>query len=157
MKYVLLQIDKTQDKYLDEGISIYLNRLKNYTSFEICTINIPKNIRLRTFNEQKLYEAKQISDFLLKDDFVILLDENGKNYSSIEFANYIQHKQNTSLKRVVFIIGGPFGFDNEIYTRSNDKVAFSKMTFSHQMIRLFFVEQLYRAFSILKGEKYHHS
>ncbi|MCA0429125.1 MAG: 23S rRNA (pseudouridine(1915)-N(3))-methyltransferase RlmH [Bacteroidetes bacterium] len=156
MKYVLLQVDKTQDKYLDEGISIYLKRLKNYTSFEIITINVPKNIRLRTFNEQKLYETKQISDFLLKDDFVILLDENGKNCTSIEFANYLQHKQNASLKRVVFIIGGPFGFDNEIYLRANDKISFSKMTFSHQMIRLFFVEQLYRSFTILKGEKYHH-
>ncbi len=156
MKYVLLQVDKTENKYLEEGISIYLKRLKNYTLFETITINIPKNIRLRSFNEQKVFEAKLITDFLLKDDFVVLLDENGKNYTSLEFSNYIQHKQNASIKRVVFIIGGPFGFDEKIYNRTNDKISFSKMTFSHQMIRLFFIEQLYRAFTILKGEKYHH-
>jgi 23S rRNA (pseudouridine1915-N3)-methyltransferase len=157
MKYILLQVDNTQEKYLEEGISLYLKRLKNYSLFEVTTINVPKNIRLRTFNEQKVYEAKLMNGFLQKEDYVVLLDENGEGLTSIGFSEFIRKRQNASTKRIVFVIGGPYGFDEVIYKRSDYKLSLSMMTFSHQMIRLFFVEQLYRAFTILKGEKYHHS
>lgn len=156
MKILLLQVDKTQDSYLTEGIEVYTKRLKNYIQLEVVTINVPKNVRQRTFNEQKVEEAKLIMDYITSDDVLILLDENGKEYTSVEFSTFIAKKQNASIKRLVFLIGGPFGFSDKIYERANSKVAFSKMTFSHQMIRLFFTEQLYRAFTILKGEKYHH-
>lgn len=156
MKILLLQVDKTQDDYLAEGISIYLKRLKNYTDFEILTVNVSKNTRQRSINEQKMEEAKLILDAINSDDILVLLDEKGKEYTSIEFSRFISTKQNASVKRLVFLIGGPFGFDEKVYKRANTQVSFSKMTFSHQMIRLFFAEQLYRAFSILRGEKYHH-
>jgi len=156
MRITLLQIDKTQDSYLAEGVEIYTKRLKNYTSLDITTINVPKAVRQRTFNEQKSEEAKLILSQLAQEDFLVLLDDKGKEYTSIEFSKFIAQKQNASTRRLVFLIGGPFGFDQKIYDRADFKLSFSKMTFSHQMIRLFFVEQLYRAYSILKGEKYHH-
>jgi 23S rRNA (pseudouridine1915-N3)-methyltransferase len=156
MKILLLQIDKTQDSYLMEGIDIYTKRLKNYCSFEITTINVPKTIRQRTQNEQKQEEAKLITAHVSQDDLLIILDEKGKEYTSVDFSAVIAQKQNASVKRLVFLIGGPFGFSETIYKRANLKLSLSQMTFSHQMVRLFFVEQLYRAFTILKGEKYHH-
>ena len=156
MRITLLQIDKTQDSYLAEGIETYTKRLKNYTTLEVTTINVPKAVRQRSFNEQKAEEAKLIFNHVSSDDFLILLDDKGKEYTSPEFSKFIAQKQNASTKRIIFLIGGPFGFDSKIYERANFKLSFSKMTFSHQMIRLFFVEQLYRAFTILKGEKYHH-
>lgn len=156
MKILLLQIDKTQDLYILEGIDVYLKRLKNYCSFDIQTINVPKTVRQRTQSEQKTEESKLIFERISSDDFLILLDERGKELSSIEFSKFIAQKQNASAKRLIFLIGGPFGFDQKIYERANYQLSFSKMTFSHQMIRLFFVEQLYRAYSIIKGEKYHH-
>lgn len=156
MKITLLQIDKTQDHYIAEGIEMYTKRLKNYCSLNIATINVPKNVRQRTFNEQKVEEGKLILNTISSDDFLILLDENGKSLTSVDFSNFVLQRQNASTKHLVFLIGGPFGFDEKIYARANYKLSFSKMTFSHQMIRLFFTEQLYRAFTILKGEKYHH-
>ena len=156
MRITLLQIDKTQDSYLAEGIETYTKRLKNYTTLEVTTINVPKTVRQRSFNEQKTEEARLIFNHVSSDDFLILLDDKGKEYTSPEFSKFIAQKQNASTKRIIFLIGGPFGFDSKIYERANFKLSFSKMTFSHQMIRLFFVEQLYRAFTILKGEKYHH-
>lgn len=156
MKILLLQIDKTQDSYIAEGIEIYAKRLKNYVTFEISTINVPKAVRQRSYNEQKQEEAKLIMAAILPEDQLILLDEKGKEYSSVEFSNFISQKQNTSVKRLVFLIGGPFGFSDVIYKRANSKISLSQMTFSHQMVRLFFIEQLYRAYTILKGEKYHH-
>jgi 23S rRNA (pseudouridine1915-N3)-methyltransferase len=157
MRILLLQIDKTQEPYLEEGIQVYTKRLKNYTTFITETIQMPKAVRLRTEKEQKTEEAKLIFNVITPDDFLALLDENGTAMSSIEFSQFISKKQNASTKRLVFLIGGPYGFDQRVYDRANFKVSFSQMTFSHQMIRLFFSEQLYRAFSILKGEKYHHS
>lgn len=156
MKILLLQIDKTQEAYLEEGISIYTKRLKNYTSFEVKTISMPKTVRQRSIHEQKLEEAKKILEEITKDDHLILLDEKGKEYHSEGFSSFLRQKQNASYKRLIFLIGGPFGFDKSIYERANEKIALSQMTFSHQMIRLLFCEQLYRAFTILKGEKYHH-
>jgi 23S rRNA (pseudouridine1915-N3)-methyltransferase len=156
MRIILLQIDKTQDSYLAEGIEVYAKRLKNYTSLEIQTIHVPKAIRQRSFNEQKTEEARLAFGHISPDDFLILLDDKGKEFTSLEFSKFIAQKQNASTKCLAFLIGGPFGFDQKIYDRADFKLSFSKMTFSHQMIRLFFVEQLYRAHSILKGEKYHH-
>lgn len=156
MRIVLLQIDKTQDSYLAEGIEIYTKRLRNYITLDTLTINVPKAVRQRTFNEQKTEEAKLIFNQITPEDFLILLDDKGKEHTSVEFSKFIAQKQNSSTKRLVFLIGGPFGFDQKVYDRANFKLSFSKMTFSHQMIRLFFTEQLYRAYTILKGEKYHH-
>jgi len=156
MRILLLQIDKTQESYLEEGNQVYTKRLKNYATLETKTINVPKAVRQRSLKEQKTEEARLILSHISTDDFLILLDENGKEMTSVEFSNFIMQKQNASVKRLVFLIGGPFGFDEQVYQRANFKLSFSRMTFSHQMIRLFFYEQLYRAFSILKGEKYHH-
>jgi 23S rRNA (pseudouridine1915-N3)-methyltransferase len=156
VKCVLIQVDKTQDAYLAEGIATYTKRLGNYTSFTISTISVPKAVRQRSQGEQKLEEAKLIMAEISSDDMLILLDEKGKEFTSVDFAKFIGQKQNASVKRLVFLIGGPFGFDESIYKRANHKISLSQMTFSHQMVRLFFVEQLYRAFTILKGEKYHH-
>lgn len=156
MKIQLIQIDKTQESYLQSGIDLYLQRLKNYAVFECTTINVPKNVRQKSIAEQKTEEAKLILPLLAAADHVVVLDELGKEFSSVNFSKFIADKQNASVKRLVFIIGGPFGFDQTVYARANTKIALSQMTFSHQMVRLFFVEQLYRAFTILKGEKYHH-
>jgi len=156
MTITFIQIDKTQDSYLTEGVNIYLKRLKNYCTLDTITINVPKNVRLRTEKEQKVEEAKLILAELKPSDFLILLDEKGKQLSSVEFSQLINQKQNSGIKRLVFLIGGPFGFDAKVYERANFKLGLSQMTFSHQMVRLFFMEQLYRAYSILAGEKYHH-
>ncbi|HOZ87105.1 MAG TPA: 23S rRNA (pseudouridine(1915)-N(3))-methyltransferase RlmH [Bacteroidia bacterium] len=156
MRILLVQIDKTQESYLEEGIQIYAKRLRNYTAMDSDTINVPKAVRQRSVKEQKTEEAKLIMNRVSADDFLVLLDENGKEMDSVGFSQFIAQKQNASTKRLVFLIGGPFGFDEAIYKRANFTLSFSKMTFSHQMIRLFFMEQLYRAFTILKGEKYHH-
>ncbi len=157
MKICLIQIDKTQDKYLDDGIAIFYKRLKNYCTFEIETIQMPKNVRAKSFDEQKLEEGKELLKKLKDEDVVVLLDENGKEFNSNQFSKYIVQKQNASTKRLVFIIGGPFGFSPAIYQRANEKIALSQLTFSHQMVRLFFIEQVYRAYTIIKGEKYHHN
>jgi len=156
MKISLIQIDKTQDSYLAQGIEIYTKRLKNYVQLDIQTINVPKTVRQRTINEQKSEEVKLILGEIQSEDVLVLLDEKGKEFDSVDFSKFIAQKQNASVKRLVFLIGGPFGFDEKIYKRANFTLSLSQMTFSHQMVRLFFVEQLYRAFTILKGEKYHH-
>jgi 23S rRNA (pseudouridine1915-N3)-methyltransferase len=156
MLVTFIQIDKTQDSYLNEGVSIYQKRLKNYCSLDTITINVPKNVRMRSEKEQKTEEAKLILKELKPSDHLILLDERGKQLSSLEFSKFIQQKQNSGIKRLVFLIGGPFGFAEEVYERANFKLGLSAMTFSHQMVRLFFMEQLYRAYTILGGEKYHH-
>ena len=156
MKVLLLQVDKTQDSYLAEGLQVYQKRLDNYCTFQDMTINMPKEVRQRSFSEQKKAEATQILKQLKAEDVLVLLDEKGKEYTSVEFAGFLRQRQNSSVKRLIFLIGGPFGFDDEIYKRANFKLSLSKMTFSHQMVRLFFLEQLYRGFTILKGEKYHH-
>jgi 23S rRNA (pseudouridine1915-N3)-methyltransferase len=117
---------------------------------------VPKAVRQRSQGEQKSEEAKLILAELSSEDVLVLLDEKGKEFTSVDFSKFIAQKQNASVKRLIFLIGGPFGFDESLYKRANSKIALSQMTFSHQMVRLFFVEQLYRAFTILKGEKYHH-
>ncbi|MGE0561118.1 MAG: 23S rRNA (pseudouridine(1915)-N(3))-methyltransferase RlmH [Flavobacteriales bacterium] len=155
MKIKLIAIGKTDEKYLQDGIVKYLNRLKHYISFEIIIITDVKVGSKQNTIMQKDQEGKLLLNSIGANDYVILLDENGKQFNSVDFSEFIQKRMNASLD-VVFVIGGAYGFSDSVYSRANDKLSLSKMTFSHQMIRLFFVEQLYRGFTILKGEKYHH-
>ncbi len=156
MKITLLTIGKTEDRYLIEGIDIYLKRLKHYIPFRILEIPELKNTKSLSQEQQKTKEAELIFKNIQSTDHVILLDENGKELSSRGFSVYLNKRMVSGLQHMVFIIGGPYGFSNEVYERSNEKISLSKMTLSHQMIRLFFAEQLYRACTILKGEPYHH-
>ena len=156
MKIKLIVVGKTNAKYLLEGEKEYGNRLKHYTKFEEIIIPDIKQSGKLSKSELKKKESQLILGKLENSDHVILLDDKGKSYSSVEFANFLQQKMNSSLKSLVFVVGGAFGFSDEVYQRANSKVSLSKMTFSHQMVRLIFKEQLYRGFSILRGEKYHH-
>ena len=157
MKITLLIVGKTEDAYLKEGIDKYLKRLKFYAKVEITEIAELKNTKALTEQQQKSKEAELILKKLTANDYVILLDEKGMELSSHQFAAYMDKKAIGSVTNLVFIVGGPYGFDQSVYQRANDKLSLSRMTFSHQMVRLFFVEQLYRAFTIIKGEPYHHS
>ena len=156
MKITLLIVGKTEDAYLKEGIDKYLKRLKHYTKIEVAEITELKNTKALTQEQQKAKEAELILKKITALDYVILLDEKGIEVSSSQFAAYIDKKAIGSVANLVFIVGGPYGFDQTVYQRANDKLSLSRMTFSHQMVRLFFVEQLYRAFTIIKGEPYHH-
>lgn len=156
MKITLLIVGKTEDAYLKEGIDKYLKRLKHYTKIEIAEIAELKNTKALTPDQQKNKEAEFILKRLSPTDHIILLDENGVQLTSPQFAAYIDKKAISSVSNLVFIVGGSYGFDGAVYQRANDQLSLSKMTFSHQMVRLFFVEQLYRAFTIIKGEPYHH-
>ena len=157
MKITLIAVGKTEDKYLIEGIEKYLNRLKHYINFTIFIVPDLKNTKNLTEAQQKYKEAELISKQINPTDVVVLLDEKGKKHSSVSFSEYLNKQMIGSVQNLVFIIGGPYGFDESIYKRSNTSVSLSDMTFSHQMVRLFFVEQLYRAFTILKNEPYHHA
>ena len=157
MKITLLIVGKTEDAYLKEGIDKYLKRLKHYTKIDIIEITELKNTKALTGVQQKAKEAELILKKIIATDHVILLDEKGLELSSQQFAAYIDKKAIGSVANLVFIVGGSYGFDPSVYQRANDKLSLSRMTFSHQMVRLFFVEQLYRAFTIIKGEPYHHS
>lgn len=156
MKITLLTIGKTEDKYLNEGIDIYLKRLKHYVTFRILELPELKNTKSLSQEQQKIRESELIFKNIQSTDYVVLLDENGKEFSSRGFSVFLNKKMVGGLQHLVFIVGGPYGFSDEVYSRSNDKISLSQMTFSHQMIRLLFSEQLYRAFTILKGEPYHH-
>ena len=155
MKINLLCIGKTDDKEIKNLISYYQNRLPKYWNFEIFEIPDVKNAKNLTPDLLKKEEAKLFNQNLENTDFVILLDEKGKEFTSREFAQKLNGYQNNSIKRICFLIGGAYGFSEEIYTRANEKLSLSKMTFTHQMIRLFFVEQIYRADQILQGKPYH--
>lgn len=156
MKILLIQIEKTTDSYLNEGIKVYTERLKNYVTFSTETIVMPKVIRQKSFEEQKKVEALEILKLLEPSDYLVCMDEHGKQFTSVQFADFLNKRMVSGCKRVVFLIGGPFGIDKSILDKSSYVLSLSSMTFSHQMIRLFFTEQLYRGFSILKNEKYHH-
>ena len=156
MKIVFLTIGKTVNTHLISLQNDYQDRLKHYTSFEYNSIPELKNTKNRSEQEQKEKEADLILKHLEATDEVILLDENGKHYSSVDFASFIDKKMLGTQKRMVFVVGGPYGFSQRLYNRANGLLSLSKMTFSHQMVRMIFVEQLYRAFTILKGEPYHH-
>ena len=156
MKITLIQVGKTEDKYLLEGIDKYEKRLKHYITFSTVTIPALKNTKSLNFDEQKKKEAELILKSISNTDYVILLDEKGKVFTSVQFADQLNKFMNRAVQNLVFIIGGPYGFDEKIYNRANEKLSLSTMTFSHQMVRLFFTEQIYRAYTILKGEPYHH-
>ena len=156
MKIVLLSVRKTNIDFIREGIDEYLKRLKFYVKFENIELNVLKNSKNLSKNELLKKEAELILSNISDSDFVINLDEKGRGLSSSEFAKQISKYRIMSKKKIVFIIGGAYGFSEEIYSRSNDSISLSSMTFSHQMVRLFFVEQLYRSFTILNNESYHH-
>jgi 23S rRNA (pseudouridine1915-N3)-methyltransferase len=155
MKVVLLQIDKTDQSYVEQGVHEFTKRLSRYIPFETITLAINKTIRNKSIAEQKLEEEKQLLVHISKYDMVFLLDETGKEFTSRELANQIQGILNSGKKSLCFVIGGPYGFTDAL-RKKHALISFSKFTFSHQMIRLLFCEQLYRAFTIIKGEKYHH-
>ena len=156
MKIKIILIGKTEENYLKEGIDIYEKRLKHYVPFDSIVVPALKNNKNISKEQQKDQEGKLILKSIHPTDKLILLDEAGKALTSIEFANYIQKNSLNSAKNLIFVIGGPFGFSKEIYEKAQDKISLSTMTFSHQIIRLFFAEQLYRAMTIIKGEPYHH-
>lgn len=156
MKIKLLVIGKTDDRNLNQLIENYQKRLQHYIKFELEVIPDIKNVKNLSQLQQKEKEGTLILQRLKPTDQLILLDEKGKNFRSIEFANWLQKKMNAGNKQLVLVIGGPYGFSEAVYLKANGKISLSKMTFSHQMIRLFMVEQLYRGFTILKNEPYHH-
>lgn len=156
MKITLLAIGKTDDKRLQSLIDDYVKRLGHYIKFSFEILLDVKNVKHLSESQQKDKEGEQFLSYLNTSDVVVLLDENGKAFNSIDFSNYLQKHMNSGIKNLVFVIGGPYGFSDSMYQRAQGKVALSKMTFSHQMVRLFVVEQLYRAFTILRNEPYHH-
>lgn len=156
MNIKLLAIGKTDNKQLEDLINNYIKRLGYYIKFNFEVIPDIKNAKNLSEIQQKEKEGKLILNKTENSGILILLDENGKQYDSVGFSEFLQKHMNTGIKQLVFVIGGPYGFSPEVYNRANGKISLSKMTFSHQMIRLFFVEQLYRGFTILKNEPYHH-
>jgi 23S rRNA (pseudouridine1915-N3)-methyltransferase len=156
MKIKLIAIGKTDSQDLIKLIDTYKNRLQHYVKFELFVIPDLKNVKNISENQQKEKEGELILKQLLPTDQLILLDEKGKEFRSIEFSQFLQKKMNSGIKQLVFVIGGPYGFSKNVYLTAQGKVSLSKMTFSHQMIRLFMVEQIYRGFTILKNEPYHH-
>lgn len=157
MKILLLVIGKTDEDYLITGIKKYVGRLGHYVSFEMKETPDIRNRKTLSEDQQKKAESFLLLQQLQPGDHVVLLDENGTSYTSVAFAENLEKLMASGAKRIVFVIGGPYGFAQEVYDKANAKMALSAMTFSHQMVRLIFVEQLYRAFTILKGEPYHHN
>ncbi|WP_396158241.1 23S rRNA (pseudouridine(1915)-N(3))-methyltransferase RlmH [Flavobacterium sp.] len=156
MNIKLIAIGKTDNKALQSLIDDYTKRLSFYIKFDLETIPDIKNVKNLSESQQKEKEGELILSKVAPTDQLILLDENGITFSSIKFADYLQKKMNSSVKTLVFVIGGPYGFSDEVYKKAQGKVSLSEMTFSHQMVRLFFIEQLYRGFTILRNEPYHH-
>ena len=156
MDIVLLTVGKTTTSYIQTGIDEYCKRLKRYVPFSIKSLPDIKNSRKLTESQQKEEEGKLILNELSAFDHVVLLDERGDMLTSRGFSDFLQKGMLGGKKRMVFVIGGPYGFASQVYSRANSLLSFSKMTFSHEMIRLFFTEQVYRAMTILKGEPYHH-
>ena len=157
MKIKLICIGKTHKSFLEEGEFEYLNRLKHYVATEKIEIPDLKNAKNLSQEQIKTAEGKELLSKLGTTDVLVLLDENGKILSSVDFSQFVQSQMNQGLKTLVFFIGGAYGFSEEVYQRANFKISLSKMTFSHQMIRMIFFEQLYRAMTILRGEPYHHA
>lgn len=156
MKLQLIVVGKTVSAPLDTMINDYAARLKHYVPFDIDVIPELKNTKALSAEQQKVKEGELIKKLLREGDYVVLLDEGGREFRSVEFAQYLQQRQASAARRLVFVVGGPYGFSPDIYALAREKVSLSRMTFSHQMVRLFFVEQCYRAMTILKGEPYHH-
>lgn len=155
MKTILILVGKTTNKIFQTGINDYTERIGHYIPFNITTIPELKNTKSLSEEQQKQKEGELILKEILSSDTVVLLDDRGKDFRSIEYAEWLRQRQATA-RRLVFVIGGPYGFSKDVYDRANEKISLSKMTFSHQMVRLIFTEQLYRACTIIKGEPYHH-
>lgn len=156
MKILLVVIGKTDENYLQTGIDIFTKRLKHYIPFEMKVIPDLKKTKNLSADQQKALEGDLLEQTFQPGDQIVLLDEKGKEFTSVKFSNFIEKKMVSGLKRLVFVIGGPYGFSDKIYNLSHSKIALSQMTFSHQMVRLVFVEQVYRAMTILRNEPYHH-
>lgn len=156
MNIELIVVGKTDMKEVEALVTMYTKRLNHYVRFAITTIADVRNTKKLSEAEQKRLEGEAILKFITDSDHLMLLDEHGAEYRSIEFADMIQRRMLSGTKRLVFVIGGPYGFSDAVYQRSNSKLSLSKMTFSHQIVRAIFTEQLYRAFTILKNEPYHH-
>lgn len=156
MNIELIVVGKTDMKEVEALVTMYSKRLNHYVRFAITTIADVRNTKKLSEGEQKRLEGEAILRLLAPSDYVMLLDEHGAELRSIEFADLIEKRMSAGIKRLVFIIGGPYGFSDAVYARANGKLSLSKMTFSHQIVRAIFLEQLYRAFTILKNEPYHH-
>lgn len=156
MQITLIAIGKTDRAELEELISIYAKRLQHYIKFEFRIIPDIKNSKNLSEAQQKEKEGELILAQLQPTDTLILLDEKGKQYTSMDFADFLQKKMNSGIKNLVMVIGGPYGFSETVYSKCSGKISLSKMTFSHQMVRLFLIEQVYRGFTILRNEPYHH-
>ena len=156
MKILLLVIGKTDEPYIETGLTKYINRIVHYAPFEVKVIADIKNRKALSEEQQKKAEGSLILAQLAENDVIVLLDENGKQLTSRQFSQCIERKMANLSRRIVFVIGGPYGFFDEVYAKADEKISLSPMTFSHQMVRLIFLEQLYRAFTIIKGESYHH-
>lgn len=156
MKIILLAIGKTDARYFIDAISEYQKRLEHYIPFEIQIIPDIKNVKNLSIDQQKEKEGELILKSMQAGDYLVLLDDKGREYTSTQFASYIEKKTHTVNKRLIFAIGGPYGFSQAVYEKASEKLTLSRMTFSHQMVRLIFVEQLYRAMTILNNEPYHH-
>lgn len=152
----LIVVGKSNFDYVITAVDLYSGRLKKYINFNIVTIPDVKNAKSLSQNELKNREGEVLCAQFAKYDYVVLLDENGKHHTSVEFAEWINQRASRSIRRLCFVIGGAYGFSDEVYRMNNEKISLSKMTFSHQMIRILIVEQIYRAFTIMNGEPYHH-
>jgi Uncharacterized conserved protein len=156
MKTVLLAVGRTVEKHYITAIDDYIQRTKHFISFDMELIPELKNTKSLSAEQQKEKEGDLICKALQPGDVVVLLDEGGKEFRSVDFASWMERKLSTVNKRLIFVIGGPYGFSQKVYQTAHEKISLSKMTFSHQMVRLIFVEQLYRAMTILNGGPYHH-
>jgi len=156
MKITLLLVGKTTEEYLNTGIAVYVKRIVHYLPFEIIELTVLKLKGKPTPAQQKEVEADIILKHLIKSDRIVLLDEKGKENNSAAFADFLNQQMNASIKNLFFVVGGPYGFSERIYSKAHSTISLSKMTFSHQLVRLVFAEQLYRALTILKNEPYHH-
>lgn len=156
MKITLLTVGKTDRNWVRQGMDIYVSWLKHYITFQVCEIPELKSVSSLSREQIKTKEGELILKNIKADSEVILLDEHGKEYSSVEWSRILEGKISRAGKDIVFVIGGAYGFSDEVYRRSNGAISLSRMTFSHQMVRAIFVEQLYRAFTIMRGEPYHH-
>jgi 23S rRNA (pseudouridine1915-N3)-methyltransferase len=156
MKITLLLIGKTTEKNIAEGVNNFSERIRKYSAFEIITLPDVKNTRNMHTQEQKTKEGVKIIQSFRSDDYIVILDEKGKEFTTIEFAGWLEKIFMLQKKRIVFVIGGSWGFPDEVYSRADIRISLSRMTFSHQVVRLLFLEQLYRVFTIIKGDPYHH-
>src|SRR4030042_779495 len=156
MKIALLQTGKTTDRHVAEGVEIYSARIRKYSGFEIITISDLKNTRNMSVTEQKVREGRKILESVSRDDYIVLLDERGRELRTVELADWIQKRFTMTGKRIMFVTGGPWCVSEEVYNAADFRLSLSRMTFPHQLVRLMFLEQLYRAFTIIKGEPNHH-